>query len=314
MLDFTNNTSYLTSDHLEEELEKVNFPVAIEQIPTVPQELGQVLRRTDTGDALGLVKSRYNPINHYSAFNGAIEAIKSANESVSFDNVAFNINQYENGAMAKMEIIFPDHHVKVGEHDLYLKYIARNSYNGKWKFQSFFGWLNQVCFNTLVSGQKLAYSANRHTANFDIDSANHKIKNAVQAITDETQDFQKWWNRRVTDQAVVDLFKKTLCKMKLSDAKNIAGASDTNKKRLETLMVLYDEEVKQIHGRGDYGRQGAMGSLWCIYQASTAWSTHISDYSDKNHKKHIVQYQRQNEVTKMLQSPHWQKIDYLETI
>ena len=307
MLDTTQNVD-ITS-----ELEKIDFPVAVQPIldqqtgKNLPIQMGQVVRRLDNNIPLGIVRSRYKPITHKDAFGRAIDSMKNGN--IDFTDAQYKVNVYENGALAQMEITFPKHHTVIGTHDLYLKFVARNSYNGRWKYQSFFGWLNQVCFNTLVSGQKLAYSANRHTTNFDIDSATRKIENAIMAVTNETDQFKKWWDTEVEDNEVLHLFKKTLATMKISPAKKLAGKSETNERCLTSLMSLYDEEVKQLHGQGDYGRSNAKGSLWCVYQASTAWSTHLSDFDNKKTKKYMVQQKRQDQVRDMLDTTHWKRLE-----
>jgi hypothetical protein len=192
---------------------------------------------------------------------------------------------------------------------LFLKYVARNSYNGRWKFQSFFGWLNQVCFNTLVTGQKLAYTSNRHTKSFDIDQSNKKIVNAVKAVTDETERFKNWWDKIVYDEQIKNLFETTIAKQHLSKGSKIAGISETNKKQLAILMGLYHEEVAQIHGKGDYGRNDAKGSLWCAYQSATAWSTHLSDVNKDNTKKYLVQADRQKQVAEMIETNKWKELE-----
>ena len=121
----------------EEELEKINFQVNIEEIDGIPTDMAQKIVRTDTNQPLGIVKSKYKPINHKEAFLGALMQMDKG--GVSFKNSEIKIDAYENGAMAKMEVLLKDHNTKIGEHDLSLKFIARNSYNGRWKFQSFFG-------------------------------------------------------------------------------------------------------------------------------------------------------------------------------
>ena len=297
---------------LLEKLEDVSFKIDIRDIQGIPSEMGRKIVRLDNlgrqeGDPLSIVGSRYKPILHKDAFQGALESMQNA--GLDFTEAKLKVESYENGAMAKMELLLPKHHAKVGEHDLYLKYVARNSYNMRWKFQSFFGWMNRVCFNTLVSGQKLAYSADRHTLNFNVDSANRKIKNAVTAITDETETFQKWWDTKVEDEDVAEMFKKTLAKSQANSSQVKYGASDTNKKQLLALMGLYEEEATQIHGKGDYGRNNAKGSLWCVYQSATAWSTHLKDVETSAKKIHLVQQERQNAVKKMLTSNHWKQLE-----
>ena len=296
---------------LEEKLKAIDFKIDIRDIQGIPNDMGRKVVRLDNlgrqeGDPLGIVGSRYKPILHKDAFGGAIQAMQ--NGGLDFNNAKLDIETYENGGMAKMELLLPSHHTKVGDHDLYLKFVARNSYNAKWKFQSFFGWMNQVCFNTLVSGQKIAYTANRHTTHFDVQSSNLKIQNAVSAITEETKTFNKWWNTRVDDDKVAEMFTKTIAKSQASDSQLKYGSPETNKKQLMILMGLYEEEAKQIHGKGDYGRNGAKGSLWCAYQSATAWSTHLGDY-DKDAKKYIVQQRRQNDVRNMINSKSWKDLE-----
>ena len=297
---------------LLEKLEKVDFKVDIRNIHGIPSHLGRKIVRLDNlgrqdGDPLAIVGSRYKPISHISAFQGALETMDKS--GLDFTDADLQVYSYENGAMAKIELLLPKHHTKVGDHNLYLKYVARNSYNMRWKFQSFFGWMNQVCFNTLVSGQKLAYSADRHTLNFNIDSASKKIQNAVTAITDETKSFNQWWDTKVEDDNVASMFQETIAKNKINEHQRKYGVSDLNKKRLLTLMALYDEEVAQIHGGGDNGRNGAKGSLWCAYQAATAWSTHLRDVKGKAIKPHIVRNEREKQVRKMINSPQWKVLE-----
>jgi len=296
---------------LEEKLKAIDFKIDIRDIQGIPNDMGRKVVRLDNlgrqeGDPLGIVGSRYKPILHKDAFGGALLAMQKG--GLDFTDAQLDIETYENGAMAKMELLLPAHNAKIGDHDLSVKFVARNSYNARWKFQSFFGWMNDVCFNTLVSGQKLAYSANRHTTHFDVKTSNMKIQNAVSAITDETKRFQHWWDKPVNDEQVAEMFKKTIVKGTITDAQANSGFSDINKKQLYILMGLYDQEVKQIHGMGDYGRNGAKGSLWCAYQSATAWSTHFGDY-DKDAKKYIVQQRRQNDVRNMINSKSWKDLE-----
>ena len=297
---------------MEEALQDVSFKIDVRDIQGIPSHMGRKVVRLNhygqqEGDPLGIVGSRYKPIHHMDAFGGAIESMKSG--GLDFTDHEIKVDTYENGAMAKMELLLPAHNTKVGDHDLSLKFVARNSYNARWKFQSFFGWMNHVCFNTLVSGQKIAYTANRHTTHFNVEASNKKIQNAVTAITNETEQFKKWWDTKVEDEQVIDLFKSTIAKSQANEIKLASGQSDTNKKQLYHLMGLYEAEVAQIHGRGDYGRNGAKGSLWCAYQSATAWSTHLGDVKANSTNNHIVEQRRQNDVRSMINSNKWKQLE-----
>lgn len=300
------------NDDIVNKLNNVIFPVELQPIPTVPQQFGRKVVRTDQAsldgsEVLGLVGSRYKPIPHINAFGGALLSMKNA--ELDFTDADVQVETYQNGAMAKMEVLFPKHTTKIGDHDLAVKYVARNSYNGAWKFQSFFGWLNFVCFNTLVTGQKLAYSANRHTIKFDIDETNQKIQNAVKAIKDETVNYNNWWQKKVSDEDVVKLFRTTMVGREPTIIEQQTGAKTENTKQLDVLTKLYEQEVTHIHGGGDNGRGNAQGTLWCAFQAATAWSTHLRDALDKGKRNHILQQHRQTAVRKMITSKQWKQLE-----
>ena len=89
-----------------------------------------------------------------------------------------------------------------------------------------------------------------------------------------------------------------------------AGAKTVNQKCLTTLMNIYDKEVTQIYGSGEYGRNGVDGSLWCAYQSATEWSTHLADFENKdNAKKYLIEQKRQDAVRGMLNSPQWKELE-----
>ena len=201
----------MNNEQIQKELEIINFPIQIQTIAGIPEEMGRKIVRLDHAPAtpLGIVGSRYQPINHMEAFGGAIKSMELG--GLDFTDAKLDVSSYENGAMAKM------------------------------------------------------------------DASNKKITNAVNAVTSATGAFQRWWDTKVEDDAVSNMFEKTIAKMPLSQGAKMVAKSETNKKQLYILMGLYNEEVKQLHGSGDYGRKEAKGSLWCAYQASTAWSTHLSD-------------------------------------
>ena len=291
----------------EEEMAKVNFPIDIKEIEGIPYDMGRKLMRTDTDTPLGIVKSKYKPILHKDAFQGALTQMREG--GLTLENAEIKIDSYENGAMAKMEVLLPEKTTQIGDHNLSLKYVARNSYNGRWKFQAFFGWLNHVCFNTLVTGQKLAYTSNRHTKSFDIEQSNKKIGNAIQAVTTESERFKTWWDIKVEDEQVKRLFENTIAKQHLSKGSKMAGVNETNKKQLSILMGLYYEEVTQIHGKGDYGRNYAKGSLWCAYQSATAWSTHLKDIQRDDTKKYLVEVDRQKLVSELIETKNWKELE-----
>ena len=73
-------------------------------------------------------------------------------------------------------------------------------------------------------------------------------------------------------------------------------------------MDKFRHEATHIRGQGDYGRKGAEGTLWDLFQAATSWSTHLEDV-EKEHNKPKTQARREHEVRKMITSKRWREME-----
>ena len=293
---------------IAERLHPLSFPIEMKDISGIPPKLGRQLVRTDTAPAtpIAIHRSRYKPIPHKEAFMTSLGAIEEA--GLNLDNIDLDVEVREDGAMASISVTFLDHTARIGTHNLNLKYVARNSYNQVWKYQSFFGWMNNVCFNTLVSGQKLAYTSNRHTLRFDPKVAVNKIKQAAKVIEKDKELFQRWWDTKLSDDDAVDLFKSTLVKYPKTDAQIMAGEGQHNIKQLSHLTETFQSEAQQLHGMGDYGRGDAQGSLWCAFQAATAWSTHCRD-AIEGRETYKLKEERERKVKAMINCNRWKELE-----
>ena len=117
---------------IAEKLNVINFPIEVQKIRGIPEEMARAVVRTDQvtnegHSVLGVVGSRYKPINHMDAFGGALS--KLIGNGLVVEPEHLKLETYENGAMAKMELVLPNHTTTIGEHKMALKYVARNSYN-----------------------------------------------------------------------------------------------------------------------------------------------------------------------------------------
>ena len=293
------------NQELLNKIEPLKFPIEMRPIPSIPTELGRQLVRLDRAPAtpLAIHKSRYKPITHTEAFEPSLMAMEQA--GLDLDNVDMVVEQQQDGAMASIDVTLKSHTMKIGNHQLFLKYVARNSYNQVWKYQSFFGWMNEVCFNTLVSGQKLSYTSNRHTLRFDPKSTVNKIKKAVEIVQNDKPLFDKWWNTPITDNQALNLFSNTLVKYKKTDAQIMLGQRETNQKQLSVLMENFQQESIHLHGSGDYQKKSKNeGTLWCAFQSATAWSTHCRDAID-GRSTYKLKEEREQKVKSMINSQSW---------
>ena len=294
------------------------FPVALAPIDGVPEARYKKVIRTDMDapdNFMGMAGSRYKPISHEEAFTHAIDNLKKQN--LSFEGAQGRLDVSGNGALAKIEVEFPAHRRTIGDQPIHVKYVARNSLNGVWRYQSFFGWLNQICFNTLVSGEKLAYFSNRHTNRFDIDAANDSIRTAAKLITEPNSEtlrcYRAWWHSPITDDEARDVLKSSIAKSNATPDQVMDGVSGQNTKQLTLLMDKFRHEATHIRGRGDYGRNHAQGTLWDLFQAGTSWSTHLEDVL-KIKNQPVVQQKREEAVRKMVSMKKWKKLENQEAL
>ena len=108
-------------------LTEVNFPVAVQDIDGVPNDQYRKIVRTDTDTFLGMCKTRYKPITHTDAFGGAIKSM--INGGIDFKDAQIDVKSYQYGAMAKMEIVFPNYKEQIGNHDLNLNHSLNHKLN-----------------------------------------------------------------------------------------------------------------------------------------------------------------------------------------
>ena len=159
------------------------------------------------------------------------------------------------------------------------------------------------CWNTLVSGDKLAYVYGRHTKNFNIPAFAAKIKNAGKYIAGGgiTQ-MRDWYQKEISRDDTINLFTNTLAKR----MDNVKRKTVANKVMLSNLMKVFDEENRHLHGRSLYEKYGTRneGTLWTAYQAATHWSSH-GTIGLMNRPSHSTIVGREEKVRKMLQSNEW---------
>ena len=200
---------------------------------------------------------------------------------------------------------------RIFAHSVVPEFVFRTSHNRTWANNGMMGLWRSFCYNTLVSGDKLAYVYGRHTKNFNVIAFASKIKNAGAYIAgDGLSQMRKWYHTEVSRDAAVDLFTNTLAKR----TDNVARKTVANKVMLSNLMKVFDEENRHLHGRSLYESYATRnkGTLWTAYQAATHWSSHDKNTNarpshgyTRTRPSHSVIGSREDQVRQMLQSDQW---------
>ena len=264
----------------------------------VPDSIGVGIQKDD-GTMLGIVSDAYEVVQYPDIVEQIEEALVIS--GIDMTDARFDTNVYNNGAQLELRARFPAHkqYLDGRQDDVEPEFCFRTSQNRTWANNGMMGLWRSMCYNTLVSGDKLAYVYGRHTKNFNVPAFAAKIKRAAEYIaSDGMAEMRTWYHTPVQREQAINLFTKTLA----SRMDNVKREKVANKVMLSSLMKTFDEENRHILGRGSYEGYGKRdeGTLWTAYPAATSWSTHVDKPSTK-----VI---REDRVRKMLASDTWKQL------
>ena len=262
----------------------------------IDNKIGVGIQREDTGQMLGIVSDSYEVVQYPDIVEQIEEALVIS--GIDMTDARFDTNVYNDGAQLELRARFPAHKQYLNERgdDVEPEFCFRTSQNSTWANNGMMGLWRSMCYNTLVSGDKLAYIYGRHTKNFNVPAFAAKIKGAAEYIaSDGMAEMRTWYNTPVHREQAINLFTKTLA----SRMDNVKREKVANKVMLSSLMKTFDEENRHLIGLGAYEGYSKrdVGTLWTAYQAATFWSTHVDKPSTK--------VNREDKVRKMLASDTW---------
>ena len=299
LLDFTVKKTALFYDN------QTYSPSQGDRMEGLPYNVGMLLKREDTNEPIAVVTEGYTPVQYMDIVNKVEESLSLS--GLDMTDAEFETNVYDNGAKLELRTKFPTHSMSLDSKDKVIpEFCFRTSHNSTWANNGMMGLWRSKCWNTLVSGDKLAYVYGRHTKGFNVSAFASKIKNAGEYIAGEGfNQMKEWYHKEISRDAAVNLFTKTLAKR----TDNVTRKVVANKVMLSNLMKIFDEENRHIHGRSVYEGYATRnkGTLWTAYQAATHWSSHDKESSDvvRQRPAHNVIGIREDRVRNMLHSDEW---------
>tara|TARA_R110002153_G_scaffold223455_1_gene375965 strand:+ start:1590 stop:2483 length:894 start_codon:yes stop_codon:yes gene_type:complete len=292
-------------DHSKIDFQVEKFSLQARDGVPVPLNVGVGLRRKDNQQALAVVSEEYEPVQYNEIVSGVEEALAFAR--LDLTDATFTTNVYDNGSKLELRAKFPAHEMSMREDkdSIVPEFVFRTSHNRTWANSGMMGLWRGFCYNTLVSGDKLAYIYGRHTKNFNVSGFASKVKTAGEFISGEglTQ-MRGWYDTKVSRDGAINLFTNTLAQR----TDNVSRKKVANKVMLSNLMKIFDEENRHLHGQGAYEGYSKRdeGTLWSAYNAATYWSSHASSKTGANHNVRVT---REDKVRKMLASPEWTSLE-----
>ncbi len=219
--------------------------------------------RTDTSEVLGVVGSRYQPIQNRDAF-AFFDGIVDQEEAI----------YHTAGVLGKGERIWilaklPSY-IRVGKNDIVNKFLLlTNSHDGSMVVRAKLTPVRVVCSNTLsvaLSGNEQEVRV-RHTANAvqKLEQA-HKLLGLTNHLYQQLDSvFNRMSVRKLSDNQLMD-YVKTLVPAN-PDAK------------FQTRNENVRQAILELHESGQ-GAEMSRGSLWGAYNAVTEFSDHVQHSRD----------------------------------
>ena len=271
----------------------------------------------DPKDAkMGSYGSKYQLVNHIDYFAKQNDAIIDQDD-LDWRNVKVIDHVYEFGAKVQRSIHFLEHTKNFGGEDqVCLRSDTFNSVDQSWKFQQFIGAYRSLCRNTLVfGGERTFHTKKKHTTNLDVSAVIGKASAALGLFSSNVELLDRMRSVPCDFEQAKELFSKTIAARPASKSED-QSKSYVTKTKLEYMLHRYLEDLNDLGP-----------NLWLVYNCLTHWSTHTKevfereDIDDKGRRKVVtlqtgkegskvwnVQRQRQEQVSQVLASNHWQKL------
>lgn len=248
----------------------LDFKVALKPVKTVINRHRKIVPntfatvRTDTSEVLGVVGSRYQPIQNRDAF-AFFDGIVDQDEAI----------YHSAGVLGKGEriwILAKLAYIRVSKNDIVNKFLLlTNSHDGSMVVRAKLTPVRVVCSNTLsiaLAGNEQEVRV-RHTANAvqKLEQA-HKLLGLTNHLYQQLDSvFNKMALKRFTEKQLMD-YVKTLVPAN-PDAK------------FQTRNENIRQAILELHESGQ-GADMSRGFLWGAYNAVTEFSDHVQHSRDAN--------------------------------
>ncbi len=203
------------------------------------------------------------------------EGGKKYTRTINFWDDKIDLSNYKSNGMhiqGKQEAIIPQLRIY-------------SSMDGRWGQQIMWSSMYVVCLNGMVRPDWSFVVYNKHNSKQDISFTLNDFKMGITAHNELGEDLFKMMQRKVTNNEVSHLFRKTLANRKTK--LDIDDNSVLVLKHLDDLWTRYSDK---------YG-----ATIFAVYQTATDWATHPITRG----AVHNVQRKREKQVAEMMQTNYW---------
>ena len=236
----------------------------------ISSNMGRSLIRTDTGQALGIHKSKYVPVSHEKVVDTVMDTV----EKLKCGTTYTKIEVFEDGKKLRGQVYFDDVSIEPAVGDI-IGYTLdfRNSYDGTWKLQLSGEGKRMWCLNTMTHGIKLSDNCIKHTISANVEGTSEKLKRAMYLFHESEDEYKQMIESKQSKQEAQELLERYLCRMPTK-----SGNPKTNDVQLEIVSRQLEDERKVLGG-----------NKWATYNTATHWATHTpKGDNDRKRNESIV--------------------------
>ena len=213
---------------------------------------------------------------HITTKDQVLEDGRKYRRDINFWDDSIDLNNYKDGGF----------HIKGTEEKIIPQLRIYSSMDGRWGQQIMWSSVYVVCLNGMVRPDWTFVVYNKHNKKRDITWSIKDFKAGLVSHKELGEDLFKMMQKKVTNEGVSHLFKKTLARER---AKN-SLVNHTKTNVMKDLNNAWEKYEKR------YGP-----TLFAVYQTATDWSSHPVTKG----ALHNVSRKREKEVAEMMTSSEW---------
>ena len=256
----------------------------------IDAQIGRVIRRTDTAEALGIVGQRYGIAPNKPIFDMVCEAAEGTLPRDALRDIELKEFASYGGQYARFELVFPGlgadiRQLSGASTQLLFRVGVSNSFNGSGSVRVMAGAYDLVCTNGVVIGEAEKKAA-RHTSGYTPQIFAGFIEAELIKYRERVRTWQAWARNDITP----------------AQAEAALEAAGMSGRRIKSLMEQFDAEAAS-RGR----------TVWALYSALTFYSSHNSERfgvrnSGNVDNEAVTLDQREREVSRVIGSEAWARL------
>ena len=256
--------------------------------------------RDDDQTILGIHSDDYI-IRPYATLAESVNKVVRECVDVDKYHITTKDQMYENGKKYRRDINFWDDsidltnynkngmHIRGKEEKIIPQLRIYSSMDGRWGQQIMWSSVYVVCMNGMVRPDWTFVVYNKHNKKQDILWGTESFKSGIVAHKELGEDLFKMMQKKVTNEDVSNLFKKTLA----SEYARNSLVDHTKANVMKDLSNAWERYAEK------YGT-----TLFAVYQTATDWSSHPITKG----ALHNVSRKREKQVAEMMTSSEWRQL------